>query len=164
MSTFNDRERAEEARFALTEEQQFKVMNRRNKLLGLWAAGIMGMGEDDAEATDGEDDDTANAEGEDDDAADAEDGEDDDAEARADKILNAPEAKGREALAGKLAVKVAGGKLTPAEALDMLKTSPKGESDFRKSASAYTPKGAKPGSGAGSGAPKGSGLTTSVAT
>ena len=80
-----------------------------------------------------------------------------DAEARADKILNAPEAKGREALAGKLAVKVAGGKLTPAEALDMLKTSPKGESDFRKSASAYTPKGAKPGSGAGSGAPKGSG-------
>ena len=114
-------------------------------------------GEDDAEATDGEDDDTANAEGEDDDAADAEDGEDDDAEARADKILNAPEAKGREALAGKLAVKVAGGKLTPAEALDMLKTSPKGESDFRKSASAYTPKGAKPGSGAGSGAPKGSG-------
>ena len=50
MSTFNDRERAEEARFALTEEQQFKVMNRRNKLLGLWAAGIMGMGEDDAEA------------------------------------------------------------------------------------------------------------------
>jgi len=121
------------------------------------AANGKGEGEDDAEATDGEDDDTANAEGEDDDAADAEDGEDDDAEARADKILNAPEAKGREALAGKLAVKVAGGKLTPAEALDMLKTSPKGESDFRKSASAYTPKGAKPGSGAGSGAPKGSG-------
>ena len=50
MSTFNDRERAEEARFALTEEQLFKVMNRRNKLLGLWAAGVMGMGEDDAEA------------------------------------------------------------------------------------------------------------------
>ena len=50
MSTFNDRERAEEARFALTEEQQFKVTNRRNKLLGLWAAGLMGMGDDDAEA------------------------------------------------------------------------------------------------------------------
>lgn len=50
MSTFNDRERAEEARFALTEEQQFKVMNRRNKLLGLWAAGLMGMTAEDAEA------------------------------------------------------------------------------------------------------------------
>lgn len=50
MSTFDDRERAEEARFALTEEQQFKVMNRRNKLLGLWAASLMGMSEDDAEA------------------------------------------------------------------------------------------------------------------
>ncbi|MEZ5998972.1 MAG: DUF1476 domain-containing protein [Hyphomonas sp.] len=50
MSTFDDRERAEEARYALTEEQQFKIMNRRNKLLGLWVAGLMGMGEDDAEA------------------------------------------------------------------------------------------------------------------
>ena len=50
MSTFNDRERAEEARFALTEEQQFKVMNRRNKLLGLWAASLMGMNEEDADA------------------------------------------------------------------------------------------------------------------
>ncbi|MEZ5947428.1 MAG: DUF1476 domain-containing protein [Hyphomonas sp.] len=50
MSTFDDRERAEEARFALTEEQQFKINNRRNKLLGLWAAGLMGMNEDDAEA------------------------------------------------------------------------------------------------------------------
>jgi len=110
--------------------------------------------EDDADAM--EDDDAANAEGETDDDADAEDGEDDDAEARADKILNAPEAKGCEALAGKLAVKVAGGKLTPAEALDMLKTSPKGESSFRKSASAFTPPGVKPGSG-GSSTPKGSG-------
>jgi ClpP class serine protease len=121
------------------------------------AANGEGEGEDDAEAAEDEDEDAANAEGEDEDVADAEDGEDDDAEARADKILNSAEAKGREALAGKLAVKVAGGKLTPAEALDMLKTSPKGESNFRKSASAYTPKGAKPGSGAGSGAPKGSG-------
>jgi hypothetical protein len=50
MSTFNDRERAEEARYALTEEQNFKIMARRNKLLGLWAAGLMGMGEADADA------------------------------------------------------------------------------------------------------------------
>ena len=50
MSTFDDRERAEEARFALTEEQNFKIAARRNKLLGLWAAGLMGMGEDDSEA------------------------------------------------------------------------------------------------------------------
>lgn len=114
------------------------------------AANGAGEGEDDAEAADGEDDDAANAEGEDEDAADAEDGEDDDAEARADKILNAPEAKGREALAGKLAIKVAGGKLTPAEAIDMLKTSPKGETSFRKAAGAFTPKGVKPGSGDGS--------------
>jgi len=50
MSSFDDRERAEEARFALTEEQNFKVMARRNKLLGLWAAGLMGMSGDDADA------------------------------------------------------------------------------------------------------------------
>ncbi|WP_375549455.1 S49 family peptidase [Oceanicaulis alexandrii] len=103
--------------------------------------------DDDAEAENGDDDDAANAEGEDEDAADAEDGEDDDAEARADQILSAPEAKGREALAGKLAVKVAGGKLTPAEALDMLKASPKAASAFRKSAGAFTPLGVKGGSG-----------------
>ena len=33
MSTFDDRERAEEARYALDQETQFKVMARRNKLL-----------------------------------------------------------------------------------------------------------------------------------
>ncbi len=43
MSTFDDRERAEEARYALDQETQFRVMNRRNKLLGLWAAGQLGV-------------------------------------------------------------------------------------------------------------------------
>lgn len=43
MSTFDDRERAEEARYALDQETQFRVMNRRNKLLGLWAAGLLGI-------------------------------------------------------------------------------------------------------------------------
>lgn len=50
MSTFNDRERAQEAKYALEQETQFKVQNRRNKLLGLWAADLMGMTGDDAQA------------------------------------------------------------------------------------------------------------------
>lgn len=43
MSTFDDRERAEEARYALDQETQFKVIARRNKLLGLWAADLLGL-------------------------------------------------------------------------------------------------------------------------
>ncbi|KCZ55449.1 aldolase [Hyphomonas beringensis] len=50
MSTFDDRERAEEARYALDQETQFKVMARRNKLLGVWAADLMGLSGADAEA------------------------------------------------------------------------------------------------------------------
>ncbi|WP_034825137.1 DUF1476 domain-containing protein [Hyphomonas pacifica] len=50
MSTFDDRERAEEARYALDQETQFKVMARRNKLLGIWAADLMGLSGADAEA------------------------------------------------------------------------------------------------------------------
>ena len=50
MSTFDDRERAEEARYAFDQETQFKVMARRNKLLGLWAADLMGLTGSDAEA------------------------------------------------------------------------------------------------------------------
>ena len=38
MTTFDDREKAFEARFAQEAELQFKVTARRNKLLGLWAA------------------------------------------------------------------------------------------------------------------------------
>ncbi|MDX1580895.1 MAG: ATPase inhibitor subunit zeta, partial [Alphaproteobacteria bacterium] len=41
MSQFKDREKAFEAKFAHDEEVEFKVMARRNKLLGLWAAGLM---------------------------------------------------------------------------------------------------------------------------
>jgi hypothetical protein len=43
MSSFDDRERAEEAKYALDQETQFKVMARRNKLLGQWAADVMGL-------------------------------------------------------------------------------------------------------------------------
>ncbi|PLS20282.1 DUF1476 domain-containing protein [Neptunicoccus cionae] len=42
MSTFNDREKAFENKFAHDAEMQFRAEARRNKLLGLWAAGLMG--------------------------------------------------------------------------------------------------------------------------
>lgn len=42
MSGFEKRERAEEGRFALDQELRFKANARRNKLLGLWAAGLLG--------------------------------------------------------------------------------------------------------------------------
>ncbi|MEM9054761.1 MAG: DUF1476 domain-containing protein [Pseudomonadota bacterium] len=50
MSSFDDRERAEEAKFAMDAATEFKVMARRNKLLGLWAAELMNIQGDDAEA------------------------------------------------------------------------------------------------------------------
>ncbi len=43
MTTFEDRERAEEAHFALEEEMHFRVAARRNRLLGQWAAQKMGL-------------------------------------------------------------------------------------------------------------------------
>jgi len=42
MSTFDDREKAQEAKFAHDAELRFKAEARRNKLLGLWAAEKMG--------------------------------------------------------------------------------------------------------------------------
>ena len=48
MTTFDDRERAFEAQFARAQEQEFRVTARRNKLIGLWAAGKLGMGEPEA--------------------------------------------------------------------------------------------------------------------
>lgn len=50
MSTFDDRERAEEARYALDQQTQMKVGARRNRLLGLWAAELLGISGDQAEA------------------------------------------------------------------------------------------------------------------
>ena len=43
MTTFDDRERGFEKRFALDQEQEFKASARRNRALGLWAAGLMGL-------------------------------------------------------------------------------------------------------------------------
>ena len=48
MSTFNDRENAFENKYAHDEEMQFKTVARRNKLVGLWAAGLMGKSADEA--------------------------------------------------------------------------------------------------------------------
>jgi hypothetical protein len=41
MTTMQDREKAFEAKFALDEELRFKALARRNKMLGLWAAGLL---------------------------------------------------------------------------------------------------------------------------
>ena len=43
MSGFDKRKSGEEARFALDQELRFKANARRNKLLGLWAADLLGL-------------------------------------------------------------------------------------------------------------------------
>ena len=48
MSTFDDRENAFENKFAHDAEMQFRAEARRNKLLGLWAAGLMGKSAEEA--------------------------------------------------------------------------------------------------------------------
>ncbi len=50
MTTFNDREKAFEDKYKHDQELQFKVEVRRNKLLGIWVAGLMGLEGADAEA------------------------------------------------------------------------------------------------------------------
>lgn len=50
MTTFDDRENAFESKFAHDSEMQFRAEARRNKLLGLWAAGLMGKSGDEAAA------------------------------------------------------------------------------------------------------------------
>ena len=50
MTDFKDRERAEEAKFALDEETAFRVAARRNRLLGEWAAGLMALTPEETEA------------------------------------------------------------------------------------------------------------------
>ncbi len=45
MTTFDDREHAFENKFAHDEELRFRAEARRNKLLGLWAAELMGLDE-----------------------------------------------------------------------------------------------------------------------
>lgn len=50
MTTFDDREQAFEAKFALDQEQEFRAIARRNKQLGLWAAEKMGLSPESAES------------------------------------------------------------------------------------------------------------------
>lgn len=49
MTTFDDREAAFENKFKHDKELEFKVTSRRNKLLGLWAAELLGIDGADAE-------------------------------------------------------------------------------------------------------------------
>jgi len=46
MTTFDDREHAFEAKYAHDSEMLFRAEARRNKLLGLWAAELMGKSGD----------------------------------------------------------------------------------------------------------------------
>ena len=48
MSSFSDREKAFENKYAHDEQTKFRIIARRNKLVGLWAAGE--LGKDDADA------------------------------------------------------------------------------------------------------------------
>jgi hypothetical protein len=50
MTTFDERERAFETRYARDQELQFKITARRNRLLGEWAARLMGLTEAEADA------------------------------------------------------------------------------------------------------------------
>ena len=50
MSTFDKREDGFEKKFVHDEELRFKANARRNKLLGLWAAGLLGKSGADADA------------------------------------------------------------------------------------------------------------------
>ena len=48
MTTFDDRENAFENKFAHDANMQFRAEARRNKLVGLWAAGLLGKSGDEA--------------------------------------------------------------------------------------------------------------------
>ena len=50
MTTFDDRERAFENMYARDQEMQFRIVARRNRLLGHWAAKLMGLTDVEAES------------------------------------------------------------------------------------------------------------------
>ncbi len=50
MTTFDDRERAFESKFARDEEMAFRIVARRNRLLGTWAAGLMKLTPEETDA------------------------------------------------------------------------------------------------------------------
>ncbi len=50
MSTFDDRERGFETKYARDQEMQFRITARRNRLLGQWAANLMGLSQAESDA------------------------------------------------------------------------------------------------------------------
>ena len=48
MSSFKDREKGFEAKYKNDEETRFKVESRRNRMLGVWAAELLGKADADA--------------------------------------------------------------------------------------------------------------------
>ena len=50
MTDFRDRERGEEAKFAHDENMAFRILARRNRLLGHWAAEKMGLTSEETDA------------------------------------------------------------------------------------------------------------------
>ena len=50
MTTFDEREQAFEAKFARDEEMAFRIIARRNRLLGVWAAELMKLTPEEADA------------------------------------------------------------------------------------------------------------------
>jgi hypothetical protein len=50
MTTFDDRERAFETKYARDEEMQFRIIARRNRLLGEWAGRLMGLNDAESES------------------------------------------------------------------------------------------------------------------
>jgi hypothetical protein len=50
MAGFEDRKKGQEAKFAHDAELRFKAEARRNKLLGIWVAELLGLGPDEAKA------------------------------------------------------------------------------------------------------------------
>jgi hypothetical protein len=50
MTSFEDRERAEEAKYARDADTQFRIQARRNRLVGEWAAARMGLSQAETDA------------------------------------------------------------------------------------------------------------------
>ena len=135
---------------SLTDAEAKELAQARGMLAAAGASPAAEGGDEDEDAEGGDDEDEAQGdppdeESEDDDEDEAEAGGDEDAEAQANRVLNNKAAKGREAAAAKLAVQVVAGKMTVATAIDILKSTGKGEG-FAQAALANTPAGVKPGS------------------
>lgn len=50
MSEFENRQKGQEKKFEMEQDLEFKAGARRNRLIGLWAAGLMGLTGDEAQA------------------------------------------------------------------------------------------------------------------